>query len=87
MKELMAQVEGKEPDGEMFDAKVKVLSEYVKHHVKEEETEMFPKARKTRLDMKALGEQIAARKDELKATWPLPEDKPGILSRVVEAIS
>ncbi|MCK9689500.1 hemerythrin domain-containing protein [Scleromatobacter humisilvae] len=87
MKELMAQVEGKEPDGEMFDAKVKVLSEYVKHHVKEEETEMFPKARKTKLDMKALGAQIAARKDELKASWPLSEDKPGILSRVVEAIS
>ena len=87
LKELMAQVEGKEPDGEMFDAKVKVLSEYVKHHVKEEETEMFPKARKTKLDMKALGAQIAARKDELKATWPLSEDKPGILSRVVDAIS
>ena len=87
MKELMAQVEGKEPDGEMFDAKVKVLSEYVRHHVKEEETEMFPKARKTKLDMKALGAQIAARKDELKASWPLSEDKPGILSRMVEAIS
>ena len=87
LKELMAQVQGKEPDGEMFDAKIKVLSEYVKHHVKEEETEMFPKARKTKLDMKALGAQIAARKDELKASWPLSEDKPGLLSRVVEAIS
>ena len=87
LKELMAQVEGKEPDGEMFDAKIKVMSEYVKHHVKEEETEMFPKARKTRLDMKALGAQIAARKEELKAGWPLSEDKPGMLARVVEAIS
>lgn len=87
LKELMAQVEGKEPDGEMFDAKIKVMSEYVKHHVKEEETEMFPKARKTKLDMKALGAQIAARKEELKASWPLPEDKPGLLSRVVEAVS
>ena len=87
LKELMAQVEGKEPDGEMFDAKIKVMSEYVKHHVKEEETEMFPKARKTKLDMKALGAQIAARKAELKASWPLSEDKPGMLERVVEAIS
>ena len=42
MKDLMAQVEGVTPDGERFDAKVKVLSEYVKHHVKEEHTEMFP---------------------------------------------
>jgi hemerythrin superfamily protein len=87
LKELMAQVEGQEPDGEMFDAKIKVLSEYVKHHVKEEETEMFPKARKTKLDMQALGAQIAARKDELKASWPLPEDKPGLLARVVDAVS
>ena len=87
LKELMAQVEGKEPDGEMFDAKIKVLSEYVKHHVKEEETEMFPKARKTKLDMKALGARIAARKDELKASWPASEDKSGLLARVVDAAS
>ena len=87
LKDLIAQVEGKEPDGEMFDAKIQVLSEYVKHHVKEEETEMFPKARKTKLDMKALGAQIAARKDELKASWPMLQDKPGMLARVVEAMS
>ncbi len=87
LKELMAQVEGKEPDGEMFDAKIKVLSEYVKHHVKEEETEMFPKARKTKLDMKALGAEIAARKEALKATWPLPGGSASLVSRVVEAFS
>jgi hemerythrin superfamily protein len=67
MKELIAQVDGRTPDGEMFDAKVKVLSEYVKHHVKEEQTEMFPKARETKLDLVALGERILARKEELKA--------------------
>ena len=65
MKDLIGQIEGIEPDGEMYDAKVKVLSEYVKHHVKEEHTEMFPKAAKTRLDMMALGAQMAARKSEL----------------------
>ena len=67
MKELIAQVEGKEPDGDMFDAKITVLSEYVKHHVKEEQNEMFPKAKATSLDMNALGEKIAARKAELMA--------------------
>jgi len=67
LKDLIAQVEGITPDGEMFDAKVKVLSEYVKHHVKEEQTEMFPKAKKTNLDMLALGAQIASRKSELLA--------------------
>lgn len=68
LKDLIAQVEGVEPDGEMFDAKIKVMSEYVKHHVKEEQGEMFSKAKKaTRLDMKELGAQMAARKQELMA--------------------
>ncbi|AYQ26844.1 MULTISPECIES: hemerythrin domain-containing protein [unclassified Polaromonas] len=65
LKDLIAQVEGIEPDGEMFDAKIKVMSEYVKHHVKEEQNEIFPKARATSLDMTELGEQITARKQEL----------------------
>ena len=65
VKELIAQLEGVEPDGEMYDAKVKVLSEYVKHHVKEEQNEMFPKAKTSSLDMIELGASMAARKDEL----------------------
>lgn len=65
LKDLIAQVEGLEPDGEMFDAKIKVMSEYVKHHVKEEQNEIFPKARASSLDMTELGDQITARKQEL----------------------
>ena len=67
VKDLIAQVRGIEPDGEMYDAKVKVMSEFVKHHVKEEQNQMFLKAKKTRLDMAALGEQLASRKEELMA--------------------
>ena len=67
LKELIEQVEGVAPDGEMFDAKIKVMSEYVKHHVKEEQNEMFPKANATKLDMMQLGADIAARKEELMA--------------------
>ena len=67
-RDLIAQVEGVEPDGEMYDARVKVMGEFVKHHVKEEQNEMFPKARKTRLDMMALGAQMRARKEELLAS-------------------
>lgn len=67
MKALIAQVEGVTPDGEMFDAKVRVLAEYVKHHVKEEHTEMFPKAKASKLDMADLGARLAARKSELMA--------------------
>ena len=67
VKELIAQLQGVEPDGEMYDAKVKVLSEYVKHHVKEEQNEMFPKAKASSLDMADLGARMAARKDTLLA--------------------
>ncbi len=73
LKELIAQVRDKEPDGELFDAKIKVMSEYTRHHVKEEQNEMFPKARKTRLDMNELGERIAARKKELMESPELLE--------------
>lgn len=65
MKALISQVEGVTPDGEMFDAKIKVLSEYVKHHVKEEHTEMFPKAKASKLDLVELGARLAERKREL----------------------
>ncbi len=64
----IAQVKVAEPDGEVYDARVKVMGEFVKHHVKEEQYDMFPRAKKTRLDMMALGEQMAARKAELLAT-------------------
>ena len=67
VKDLIAKLEGAEPDGEMYDAKVKVLSEYVKHHVKEEQNEMFPKVKSSSLDMVELGARMAARKDELLA--------------------
>ena len=67
VKDLIAQLDGLEPDGEMHDATMKVLSEYVKHHVQEEQNEMFPKAKSSSLDMDDLGAQMAARKDELLA--------------------
>ena len=67
LKALIAEVEGVEPDGEMFDAKIKVMSEYVKHHVEEEQNEMFPKAKSTELDMVELGAKLSERKAELLA--------------------
>lgn len=68
LKNLIAQIEGIEPDGEMYDAKVKVLSEYVQHHVKEEQNELFPKAKAaTNLDLIQLGSELSKRKEELLA--------------------
>ncbi len=67
-KDLIAQIQSASEADEMFDAKVKVLGEYIDHHVKEERTEMFPKARAARkLDLVAMREEIEARKEELLA--------------------
>ena len=67
-KDLIAQIREMDPGDDLYDAKVKVLSEQIEHHVGEEESEMFEKARKAKLDLAALGEEMAMRKDELMAT-------------------
>ncbi len=80
-KVLIAEIEAGGPDDEFYDAKVKVLSEMIEHHVKEEEQRvegMFAQARKAGLDMDALGERMAEEKAELIATYktgglPRPE--------------
>lgn len=67
LKDLIAQIEAVEPDAEMVEARIKVLSEYVKHHVKEEQDEMFPKVRESTIDVVALGARMSARKEDLLA--------------------
>ncbi|HWT71561.1 MAG TPA: hemerythrin domain-containing protein [Oxalicibacterium sp.] len=64
-KDLIAQIQEMSGDDEMYDAKVTVLSEYINHHVEEEEKEMFPKAKKAKMDLEALGAQMMERKEEL----------------------
>jgi hemerythrin-like domain-containing protein len=64
-KELIAQVQNGDPDSPMYDACVKVLGEYVKHHVNEEEGELFPALREAELDLDALGAQLASRQEQL----------------------
>ncbi|HYI06304.1 MAG TPA: hemerythrin domain-containing protein [Reyranella sp.] len=68
-KVLIAELVDSAPDAEFYDAKVKVLSELIKHHVKEEEKRsegLFAQAREAGLDIEALGERIMARKEQLK---------------------
>jgi len=81
---LIAEIEdGEGESDEYFDSKVKVLQEQIEHHVEEEEkpkTGVFAQAREADLDLKALGEKIAARKEELTASYgatgiPKPELK------------
>lgn len=67
-KDLIAQIQEMDPDDELYDAKVKVLSEQIDHHVQEEEKEMFPMAKKSGVDLAALGQEMAERKQELEQT-------------------
>jgi hypothetical protein len=66
-KQLVAEIAAMKPSEHLYDAKVKVLSEYIKHHVKEERDEMFPQLRDSGIDLEDLGEQLMQRKLELLA--------------------
>jgi hemerythrin superfamily protein len=61
-KDLIAQIQAGDPSDPKWSAKVTVLGEYIDHHVEEEENEMFPKARKAKMDLESLGQEIAAMK-------------------------
>jgi hypothetical protein len=87
-KVLIAEIEAGSPDDDYYDAKVKVLSEQIEHHVEEEEMRMegmFSQARHAGLDMDALGDQLRARKEELIAAYKasgLPKPKTTTLDTV-----
>ena len=93
-KELIAGIESARPADDRYDARVKVLGEYVTHHVVEEQTEMFPKCRRGGMDLVALRETMAARKAELEDRAAAPVDNPmaasaesaGILSRISDSL-
>ena len=66
LKDIIGRLEAAPTSDPLYDAGVKVLAEYVKHHVKEEENELFPKVRSSELDLEALGERLMERKQELE---------------------
>jgi hemerythrin-like domain-containing protein len=70
-KQLIAQIESGDPSDPLFQAKVKVLCEYINHHVEEEEGEMFPQLRRTDLDLAALGARMKQRKQQLQSRQPV----------------
>jgi hemerythrin superfamily protein len=97
-KDLIAQIESGSPDDDHFDARVKVLGEYITHHVVEEHTEMFPKCRRANIDLVALRARMEARKAEFDsggaaiAEEGVPQpmaasaESAGILSRISDSL-
>lgn len=67
LKDLIVKIEAMDATDEPYKATVTVLSEYVKHHVEEEETELFPLLQDSDLDLDAMGDKLASRKQELTA--------------------
>ena len=86
-KDLIAQIQGATEVDDVYDAKVKVLSEYIKHHVKEEEEEIFPSVSSEKEALDELGEEMEARKAELQAaeasesTLHMPPKKTAVAPR------
>ncbi|PZN31757.1 MAG: hypothetical protein DIU71_09175 [Proteobacteria bacterium] len=75
VKSLIARIESMTPDDQGFRPTVKVLGEYVKHHVREEEREIFPKLRSARVDVKQMGTALADRKHALMEELGVPEEE------------
>jgi hemerythrin superfamily protein len=74
-KDLIAQLEGMDSEDDLYDAKVTVLGEQIDHHVKEEEGEMFPKAKKAKVDTVQLGAKMMARKIALMEGMGLSDNE------------
>jgi hypothetical protein len=67
VKNLIAEIESMEVGEDLYDAKIRVLGEMVKQHIKEEEEELFPELEPAKIDLEGFGKELAERKEELMA--------------------
>ena len=75
-RELISQLQGMKPGDDLYEAKFTVLGEYVNHHIKEEQQEIFPRAKKTGMDLKALGEELMTRKRQCERELGIGGEAP-----------
>ncbi|HEY0846137.1 MAG TPA: hemerythrin domain-containing protein, partial [Noviherbaspirillum sp.] len=73
-RQLITELAAMQPDDDLYDAKFTVLGEYVKHHIREEEKQLFPKIKKAEIDLDELGEEIRQRKVELREELGVPSE-------------
>jgi hemerythrin superfamily protein len=78
-------IQNMRPEDDLYDAEVKCLKEYVEHHVKEEERKLFPKLRLSGFDSTIIGQQLAARKEEM--TGKPVKEEPSFIERGLRAIT
>ena len=89
LKDLIRQIEDHKEVDEQYEATVCVLGEYVKHHVSEEENEIFPRLERSSLDLEALGERLEERKSELMGEEGESRggERAGMMSRLSDMAS
>jgi len=78
---LIAELEAMKGDEDHWEAKFKVLAESVRHHIKEEEGEIFPKARETDIDFTALGATMAEMKAQLQREGVPPDSESQMVAK------
>lgn len=74
-RQLITELAAMQPGDDLYEAKFTVLGEYVKHHIQEEEKELFPKVKKSELDLMELAEEIRERKLELREELGVMSDE------------
>lgn len=75
-KELIAQIGAGKASDSHYDARVRVLGEYIRHHVKEEEGDLFPACHKSDMDMAEIGARLQKRKAQLLRKLNDRQDSP-----------
>lgn len=74
-KQLITELNAMQPGDDLYEAKFTVLGEYTRHHIQEEEKQLFPKVKKAKMDLESLGEELRQRKMELREELGIVEEE------------